>query len=134
MNYCKNNNEKFTELKKSIINLENNINELINKMEKQIKKAAELIKLSDIFDAYKSELIKNIDNITEYKEHPDIFKEEKINNFILSNLYEFIENNLGNHSFSIIKRDITNYNLYIEILTNFNEFKNKYAKNVDVEI
>ena len=62
MNYFKNNDEKFAELKKSIKKHENSINELINKMEKQIKKAAELINLSDIFDAYKLELIKNVRN------------------------------------------------------------------------
>lgn len=35
---------------KSIANLEKNINELIIKIEEQIKKASEIIKLSDIFN------------------------------------------------------------------------------------
>ena len=101
--YLKNNDKKFVELKNSIKNHENNVNELINKMEKLIKKTAELIKLSDIFDSYKLELIKIVGNKSEYDEYPDIFKKESISDFTLKDLFEFLETNLKNNNYSIIK-------------------------------
>ena len=103
-------------------------------MEKLIKKTAELIKLSDIFDSYKLELIKIVGNKSEYDEYPDIFKKESISDFTLKDLFEFLETNLKNNNYSIIKRDITKYNLFVEILNNFNKFTNQYTNNVDIKI
>lgn len=101
MNYFKIIDEKFKELK-SITNLESNINELINKMEEQIKKTSELIKLSDIFDEYKLELINNIENNTEYKNYSNLFTKEKIDGFRFKNLFEFLETYLGINNYSIL--------------------------------
>lgn len=101
MNYFKIIDEKFKELK-SITNLESNINELINKMEEQIKKTSELIKLSDIIDEYKLKLINNIENNTEYKNYSNLFTKEKIDGFRFKNLFEFLETYLGSNNYSIL--------------------------------
>ncbi len=71
-------------------------------------------------------------NKPEYKEHPDIFNNKNIDNFNIDNFLRFLEAHLKAHSFSIIKRDITNYNMFIEILNSFPELRHYYAKNIDV--
>lgn len=111
MNYLRNDNKKFKELNDSIANNEVIINELINKLKRQIQKSAELIKLSDLFEDYKSELKNNVLKQAEYQAHLDIFEEKKIDNFELNNLYKFLGTHLKNYYFFLTKRDITNYNL-----------------------
>ena len=37
-------------------------------------------------------------------------------------------------SYSFIKSDIMDFNLYVEIITDFNEFKEVFQENVDLEI
>ena len=111
MNYLRNDNKKFKELNDSIANNEAIINELINKLKRQIQKSAELIKLSDLFEDYKSELKNNVLKQAEYQAHLDIFEEKKIDNFELNNLYKFLGTHLKNYYFFLTKRDITNYNL-----------------------
>ena len=68
------------------------------------------------------------------KKNIDIFKKEIIDGFTINNLFEFLDIHLKNNNYSIIKRDITNYNLYIEILNTFNEFNYLYINDVDVKI
>ena len=46
-------------------------------MKRQIQKSAELIKLSDLFEDYKSELKNNVLKQAEYQAHLDIFEEKK---------------------------------------------------------
>ena len=111
MNYLRNDNKKFKELNDSIANNEAIINELINKLKRQIQKSAELIKLSDLFEDYKSELKNNVLKQAEYQANLDIFEENKIDNFELNNLYKFLGTHLKNYYFFLTKRDITNYNL-----------------------
>ena len=111
MNYLRNDNKKFKELNDSIENNEVIINELINKLKRQIQKSAELIKLSDLFEGYKYELKNNVVKQAKYQAHLDIFEEKKIDNFELNNLYIFLGTLLKNYYFSLTKRDITNYNL-----------------------
>jgi len=126
--------KKYQKLKKDIENNEIEVNEQINQINKLIKKAASLIKISDIFQNYKIELKNNIEKFPEYQEHLNIFNESNIDEFIISDLYEFLTTYLKDGNFSIIKRDITNYNLFIEILTEFKELKYKYRYNVDMEM
>ena len=126
--------KKYQKLKKDIENNESEVNEQINQINELIKKAASLIKISDIFQNYKIELKNNIEKFPEYQEHLNIFNESNIDEFIISDLYEFLITYLKDGNFSIIKRDITNYNLFIEILTEFKELKYKYRYNVDMEM
>ena len=37
-------------------------------------------------------------------------------------------------SYSIIKRDITNFNVFIEVITKYDEVKGYYKPNIDIEI
>ena len=58
-----------------------------------------------------------------------------INEFNLNDFLLFLESHLkSDYSFSIVKKDITNYNLLIEVINNFKEFAAYYNKNLDVLI
>ena len=131
-NFYKKKNKEFIELDELIIKKENEVNDYRKKMKERIEKIAELINLYNIFDEYKTELKDKILNKPEYKEYPDIFNNKNIDSFKINNFLGFLETHLKDHSFSIIKGDITNYNLFIEILNSFPELRHKYAKNIDV--
>ena len=130
----KSNKNKFAEIENSISLQEKKANELIYKMEEQLKNAATAIKIKDIFDKYKIELMDIINVKTEYKNCSNVFTLENINNFKIDNLFKFLESHLKNNSYSITKKDITNYNLFVEIITNFKELKDMYSREVDIEI
>ena len=127
-------------IKQKIANNENNINKLIKKIEEEIKKESELFSLKDIFDKYKEELTLKLDEENnDYLNYKDIFSKENIEAFTFDNLISFLKKQLiiKNINYSITKRDITNFNLYVEIITNFNEFKEfkeSYQSNIDLEI
>ena len=127
------NKEKFDTLKNSIVKNEEETNKYIDKIEQCIGKAAMSIKLEDIFCDYKKSLKINIDNEIEYKQYSDIFNKNSIDNFDINNFYQFLGKYLKGE-FSIAKRDITNYNAYVEVLTSFNELKKWFQKNVDLKI
>lgn len=78
----------------------------------------------------------NEENENEYKQNKAIFSEKNINNFSITQFYTFISMILQkeNYQLCITKRDITNYNLFVEIIQNFQEFKDYYQKDVDVKI
>jgi len=128
------NNKKFVELNELIINNEKEVNDYINKIQVKIEKGSELIKITDIFNEYKSVLINNMLNKPEYKEHSDIFNKRNIDNYKIDDFYNFLKNHLKDYTFSIAKRDITNYNLFVEILNSFEELKYRYNNNVDINI
>ena len=128
--------KKYSDSNDLILCKENEINNYINKIKSGIENIAKLTNISVILDDYKMELKNKIKKEIEYKEHEDIFNEKNIDNFDINILFKFLENYLNNNSykFSIIKRDITYYNLFIEILENFQELKFIYEKNIDLLI
>ena len=127
-------NKKFIKLNETIINSEKEIDDSLKEIQKRIEKGAKLITIEDIFNDYKSSLIKKPIDDSEYKEHSDIFDAKNINNFKLEDLYNFLKIHLAGKNFSISKRDIINYNLYIKILNSFDKLKDRYMPNVDVEL
>ena len=70
----------------------------------------------------------------EYQEYSDIFNNKNITNFKIVELYSCLEDYLKDYQYSIIKKDITNFNLFVEILNNFNELFYIYKDNVDVNL
>ena len=92
-----------------------------------------MIKIKDIFNEYKSQLKLKMEDKIEYKEYSEIFDMENVNFFTIHDLYEFLQIYLKDNKYSITKRDITNYNLFIEILNQFNELYYMYEENVDVK-
>ena len=73
----------------------------------------------------------------EYQEFSDIFNPTNITEFTLNDFLLFLESHLkSNYSFSIIKRDIKNYNLFnnFEVINNFKEFDVYYNKNLYILI
>ena len=153
--------KKISELDDSITSNENEINEEIKKIQTSIAKIAKLIKINNVFDEYKQDLKNKIKdeneikndlnnenkdgnenkkdlkdekkNENEYKRHSDIYNEKNIDEFTLDKLYNFLEEHLKNYSYSIGKHDITNYNLYIEIIKNYPELYSVYKDDLDVE-
>ena len=112
------------------------IDKYITEIKKTIKNIAKTIKLDNIFQEFKNDLKNKIKNEKEYINHPDIFNDENIEKFEINKFFSFLEPHLNynNTAFSIVKRDITNYNLYVEIINNFNELKDFYFINLDLEI
>ena len=91
--------KKYQKIKKDIENNESEVNEQINQINELIKKAASLIKISDIFQNYKIVLKDNISKFPEYREHPNIFNESNIDEFIINDLYEFLTTYLKDGEF-----------------------------------
>ena len=98
--YYENVIKKYQKIKKDIENNESEVNEQINQINELIKKAASLIKISDIFQNYKIVLKGNISKFPEYLEHPNIFNESNIDEFIINDLYEFLTTYLKDGEFS----------------------------------
>ena len=128
------NNKKFNQLNDLIKIKENEVNNYIMRIQNEIENALNLVEISNIFNEYKEDLLQKMKNEIEYQEHPDIFNEKNEEEFKIEDLYQFIKDCLKNHSFSITKRDITNYNLFIEVLREFNELNFIYENNVDLDL
>ena len=128
------------EMKQKLEKYENDTNRMIKQIEEKIKKESELIRLLDVFDDYKKDLTTKIDeknkDYQNYKNYKNIFTKKNIDAFKFTDLMTFLKKQLmiKNVSYSLTKRDIMNYNLYVEIITNFNEFKDIFQPNVDLEI
>ena len=123
--------ESLNDIKlKSIEKLDKLINEIKNENIEKVK----LLSLSDIFDEFKNVLKDKIKN-GEYQDYEEIFNENNINDFNIDDVYSFLEDNLNysNALFSIIKKDITNFNFLIKIITEYNELK-YYIYNKDLDI
>ena len=112
---------------------EEKINEEINKIKDKLEKMTKLIKIENVFDEYKSDLMKKIDEDEEYKEFNDIYNTKNINDFTIDKLYTFLNENLKDYSFSLSKKDITNYNLFIEIIKNYPQLYSYYKDDIDVD-
>ena len=94
------NNKRFLDLKELIIINEKKVNDINNKIKIEIEKMEELIKISDIFNEYKSKLKEKIKKF-EYKQYSDIFNLQNINKFKIDNLYEFLNEHIKDVIFSI---------------------------------
>ena len=126
--------ERYENLNTSILYKKQKINELIQEIKIGIDKIAKLIKMSDILKYYKDELLVKIKNENEYENRSEIFNENTINNFTIDIFYSFLRLYLNSkeNRYSIIKRDITKYNLYAAILEEFHEFKGIYKDSCDI--
>lgn len=143
----KNNNKikLYEEINNELISLNTIKNKTKEEIDKLIKTAKnenirknKLISLTDIFNEYKSQLINKINDKkdkSEYKNYNTIFNVKNISEFKIDHFYSFLEEHLNynNASFSITKKDITNFNCLIEVITEFNEIKN-YIYNQDLDI
>ena len=110
------------------------MDKLINEIKNENIEKVKLLSLSDIFDEFKNVLKDKIKN-GEYQDYEEIFNENNINDFNIDDVYSFLEDNLNysNALFSIIKKDITNFNFLIKIITEYNELK-YYIYNKDLDI
>ena len=133
----------------NIINALSDLKTITEKCMKEVEELTEEIKIkrqteektlktiSEVFFEFKNTLKKDIMRKEEYKKYANIFSEENINEFSLEDVYAIIEEtlNFNNTSFSITKKDITNFNLLVEVITNFEELKCfEYNKDLDVLI
>ena len=116
-----------------LINKEKDIKEEINKIQEAIEKKAKSVKLNDIFDEFKLDLINKIQQKNEYLTIKDIFTDKNVKTFGIENLYSFLKEHLKDYSFSISKKDITNYNLFIDVITKFPELYIIYKNDIDVD-
>ena len=106
------------------------------KLNKQ-KKENNIISIEDVFLEFKTILKDKKLNEQEYKKYGNIFNEKNIDEFSLENVYTILNEtlNYNNASFSIIKKDVTNYNFLLEVIIEFNELKNYvYNKHLDILI
>ena len=133
----------------NIINALSDLKTITEKCMKEVEELTEEIKIkrqteektlktiSEVFFEFKNTLKKGIMRKEEYKKYANIFSEENINEFSLEDVYAIIEEtlNFNNTSFSITKKDITNFNLLVEVITDFDELKCfVYNKDLDVLI
>jgi len=109
------------------------IDEMISDTNKNMKSRAEILKVDNIFNTFKQELKGKIRK-NPYNDYPEIFNENNINKFNINDFYIFLRIHLNDYSFSIIKSDVTNFNLLVETIMNLNELKDKYNKDLDVKI
>ena len=133
INFYEDKKKKFIELDNLILNSENEINNNINIIQLRIKEAAKLIQISDVFENYKSDLINNNMKKYAYTKNPDIFNEKNISEFKINNVFNFLQEYLKGNNFCISKGDITNYNLFIEIINSFDELKDEFTDDLDVK-
>lgn len=73
-------------------------------------------------------------NVTQYKDYGSVFNIENINKFTINDYFNFLKDNLRNYSFSITKRDVTNFNFLIEVIRNYKQFRYVYNDNLDIKI
>ena len=114
----------------------------INKSIEEIKlnrqtKVNNIISISDVFKKFKNTLKVRIMNDEEYEKYDNIFNDKNINEFYLEEMYSILKEtlNYNNALFSIIKRDVTDYNFLVEVITEFSELKNfVYNQELDILI
>ena len=71
----------------------------------------------------------------EYGKYDKIFNDKNIKEFYLEEMYYILKEtlNYNNAFFSIITKDVTNYNFLVEVITEFKELKN-FVYNQDLDI
>ena len=124
-----------------------NLNTIVENSMKEVDDFIEEIKLkgqtkenklksiSELFLEFKNTLKVRIVNEQEYGKYDKIFNDKNIEEFSLEDVYSILKEtlNYNNASFSIIKKDITNFNLLIVVITEYNELKN-FVYNQDLDI
>ena len=70
----------------------------------------------------------------EYIDNKVIFSEKNINEFTLNNVFNFLQEYLKDYKFCIYKRDVPNFNLFVEIINTFDELKDIFEDDLDVKI
>ena len=110
------------------------VDESIADDENRMKNKAEVISISNIFTMFKQDLKMKIINNNEYKNYSTVFNKNNIDDFKINDFYTFLEENLSGYSFSIIKNDVTNFNLLVEIISNFKQLKEIYNDDLDIKI
>ena len=113
---------------------EKNMDELIDNVKNKIKNEDKIIRISDLFTSFKNEMYYKINNIKEYMDYDSVFNNENISCFSMTDFFYFLKEHLANNSFSIIKRDVTNFNFLIEVISNYKQFKEVYNKDLDIKI
>ena len=104
------------------------------KLNTQIKEN-NIISISDVFKEFKNTLKVRIVNDLEYGKYGNIFNDKNIDEFYLEEVFAILKEtlNYNNALFSIIKKDVTNYNFLVEVITEFIELKN-FGYNQDLDI
>ena len=73
----------------------------------------------------------------EYRKYENIFNNKNIDELSLEEIYSILKDtlNYNNTSFSNIKKDISNFNLLIVVITEYKELKNfVYNQELDILI
>ena len=98
-------------------------------------KESKLKSISELFLEFKNTLKTRIVEEPEYRKYENIFNNKNIDEFSLEEVYSILKDTLkyNNASFSTIKKDITNFNLLIVVITEYKELKN-FVFNQDLDI
>ena len=98
-------------------------------------KESKLKSISELFLEFKNTLKTRIVEEPEYRKYENIFNNKNIDEFSLEEVYSILKDtlNYNNASFSTIKKDITNFNLLIVVITEYKELKN-FVYNQDLDI
>ena len=98
-------------------------------------KESKLESISELFLEFKNTLKTRIVEEPEYRKYENIFNNKNIDEFSLEEVYSILKDTLkyNNASFSTIKKDITNFNLLIVVITEYKELKN-FVYNQDLDI
>jgi hypothetical protein len=100
-------------------------------------KENKLKSISELFLEFKNSLKVRIVSEQEYRKYDNIFNDKNIDEFSLEDVYSILKEtlNYNNALFSIIKKDITNFNLLIVVITEYKELKNfVYNQELDILI
>ena len=117
-------------------NSKNEVNDFIKEIKlKGQTKENKLKSISDLFLEFKNTLKTRIVEEPEYGKYENIFYNKNIDEFSLEEVYSILKDtlNYNNASFSITKKDITNFNLLIVVITEYKELKN-FVYNQDLDI
>jgi hypothetical protein len=113
---------------------EKNIDELIKVDENKRKNEVELKSINDLFNEFKEDMFDKIKNVKQYQDYDKVFSIENIKKFTIRDYFVFLKENLGNYSFSITKRDVTNFNFLIEVINKYRQFSYVYNDDLDIKI
>ena len=100
-------------------------------------KESKLKSISDLFLEFKNTLKTRIVEDPDYRKYENIFNNKNIDEFSLEEVYSILKDtlNYNNTSFSTIKKDISNFNLLIVVITEYKELKNfVYNQELDILI
>ena len=100
-------------------------------------KESKLKSISELFLEFKNTLKTRIVEEPEYRKYENIFNNKNIDELSLEEVYSILKDtlNYNNASFSTIKKDISNFNLLIVVITEYKELKNfVYNQELDILI